>query len=248
MKRSIYLIGCLFLVMLIFTLTGCGITASTGNNPNQTSGIWVTGEGKVTVTPDLAILSVGVETEASTVAEAQSLASTAMADVLKALKDNNIAEKDIQTQYFSISPVRNYVMETGEQKLTGYRVDNTVTVKIRKVDDAAKIIDAVTAAGGNYIIINNIYFTVEDPTPWQKDAREKAIDNAKMKAQEIATKAGLTLGEPTFLNETTSTAPYYSQSNMVAIPAPVMVGGGGASVSAGETEITVYIQVAYSIK
>ncbi len=248
MKRCIYLLGSLFLVMLVLSLSACGITANTGStNANQTTGIWVTGEGKVTVTPDLAILSVGVETESSSVAEAQSLASTAMADVLKALKANNIADKDIQTQYFSISPVRNYVMETGEQKLTGYRVDNTVTVKIRKVDDAAKIIDAVTAAGGNYIIINNIAFTVEDPTSYQKTAREKALDNAKMKAQEIATKAGLTLGEPTFLSETTSSYPYMLTSAM-AIPAPVMVGGSGVSINTGETEVTVYIQVAYSIK
>jgi uncharacterized protein len=247
MKRVICIIGSLILIILVLGLAGCDISGSIGTNPNQTSGIWVTGEGKVTVTPDVAILSVGVETENSSVAQAQQQASVAMNAVLKALKDNGIADKDIQTQYFSISPVRNYVMNTGEQNITGYRVDNSLTVKIRKVDDAAKIIDAVTAAGGNNIVINSISFTVEDPTPSQKDAREKALDNAKMKAQEIATKAGLTLGEPTFLNETSSTFPYYSASNMVAIPAPV-IGGSGVSINAGETEITVYIQVAYSIK
>lgn len=199
------------------------------------------------MTPDVAILSVGVETEAKTVAEAQDMADTAMADVLQALKDSGIADNDIQTQYFSIYPVRNYVMETGEQNLTGYRVSNTLTVKIRKVKDAGKIIDAVTTAVGNYIIINNISFTVEDPTDYQKEAREKALDNAKVKAQEIADKAGLTLGEPTFINETSSFSPYYS-SQVMAIPAPVIMGGGATSISAGETEITIYIQVAYDIK
>ncbi|MGD0780226.1 MAG: SIMPL domain-containing protein [Dehalococcoidales bacterium] len=245
MKRVICIIGSLILIMLMLGLAGCDISGSIGTNPNQTSGIWVTGEGKVTVTPDVAILSVGVQTENSSVAQAQEQASVAMNAVLKALKDNDIADKDVQTQYFSISPVRNYVMNTGEQNITGYRVDNSLTVKIRKVDDAAKIIDAVTAAGGNNIVINSISFTVEDPTTYQKDAREKALDNAKMKAQEIATKAGLTLGEPTFLNETSSYNPPYSGIMASAIPTPVIV---GSSVNAGEIEVTVYIQVAYSIK
>jgi uncharacterized protein YggE len=244
MKRIICIVSFLVVITLVLGLAGCGITATNdGNNANQTSGIWVTGEGKVTVTPDIAILSVGVETEADTVADAQQLANTAMNAVQNALKNNGIADSDIKTQYFSIYPVRSYNPQTGDQTLTGYRVENSLTVKIRNVDNAAKIIDAVTAAGGNNIIINGISFTVDDPTNYQKQAREKALENAKMKAQEIADNAGLTLGEPTFLNETAGSN-YSVVMQAAMIPAPVV----GSSINTGETEITVYIQVAYSIK
>lgn len=246
MKRIIIIVSTLVVALLILGLAGCGITASSNDTAtNQTSGIWVTGEGKVTVVPDIALLYVGVETEANTVAEAQQQANTAMDAVQRALKNNGIADNDIKTQYFSINPVRNYNPQTGDQNVTGYLVSNTLTVKIRKVDDAAKIIDAVTAAGGNSIVINGITFTIDDPTNSQKQAREKALENAKMKAQEIADKAGLTLGEPTFLNETSSSSPYYSGGMGVMIPAPVVM---QSSINTGETEITVYIQVAYSIK
>lgn len=244
MKRTIRIVSLFVLIVLVLGFSACGITATTGgNNANQTSGIWVTGEGKVTVTPDIALLYVGVETEADTVANAQQQANAAMDAVQKALKNNGIADNDIKTQYFSINPVRNYNPQTGDQSVTGYHVSNSLTVKIRKVNDAAKIIDAVTAAGGNNIVINGISFTVDDPTNYQKQAREKALENAKMKAQEIADKANLTLGDPTFLNETSGSN--YGVVMQAALPAPVIA---STSINTGETEITVYIQVAYSIK
>jgi len=77
----------------------------TVNMPNQQTGIWVNGVGKVTLAPDVAILQVGVQSQASTVAEAQGQAAEAMDKVMKALRDKGVASKDIQTRYFSIDKV-----------------------------------------------------------------------------------------------------------------------------------------------
>ena len=209
------------------------------DNPKET-------EGEVTVTPDLAILSLGVEAQADSVAQAQSEASTAMNAIITELNTQGIENNDIQTQYFSIYPTRRWDPDTGEEELTGYRVTNMVTVKVRDVENTGPIIDAVAAAGGNYIRINNIELTVDDPVPYQKEAREKALADAQEKAQQIADSAGLKLGTPTYVAESSSYNPYTTEFGM-GIPAPVIITESGASISPGETTITVTMQVAYGI-
>jgi len=209
----------------------------------QSTGIWVTGEGKVSVVPDVAILSLGVEAQAVTVAEAQNQAATAMTAVLAELDNYDIAEKDIQTQRFSIYPVRRWAEKEGKEVLIGYRVTNTVTAKVRKVDDTGTIIDAVARAGGDYIRINNISFTVDDPTPYYKEAREEAMADAEAKARQLADLGDVKLGELTYISEGGFTTPVVRE--MVIEMAPM---APPTSISPGETEIRLSVQVAYSIQ
>src|SRR4030042_1567946 len=115
----------------------------------QQVGLWVNGEGKSKATPDLVLLSLGIEAESKTVARAQQDAAQAMDNVMKALKANGLADKDIQTQRFSIAPVTQWIEDQQRQIITGYRVTNIVIAKIRQLDKAGSIIDAVAAAGGN---------------------------------------------------------------------------------------------------
>ncbi len=250
MKRILCLVVCSLLIIIAIGASGCDSlspptrTTSGSLISSQSTGIWVSGEGKVTVVPDIAILTLGVEAQADTVDQAQNEASTAMNAVVSELDSRGVADKDIQTRYFSIYPVRRWVQERGEEELVGYRVTNMVTVKVRKVDDTGTIIDAVTRVGGDYIRIDNLSFTVDDPTPYQKEAREKALADAHEKARQIADTAGVRLGEPTYINESSS----YSQPRIsygMAVPAPSAE--AAVSISAGETEITILVQVAYSI-
>jgi uncharacterized protein YggE len=250
MKRALYLAGAISLVLLIIGVSGCdsitspGVRNTTAGTSSQSTGIWVTGEGKVTAVPDIAVLSVGVEAQADTVEKAQSDTTGAMNAVKSELDAHGIDAKDIKTQYFSISPVRNYVPDKGSQELVGYQVTNMLTVKVRKVEDTGAIIDAVARAGGNYIRIDSITFTVDDPTPYQKQARADALADAKDKAKQIASEAGLKLGDPTYISETSNSPPPVPTAYEAAVPAA----GGGTSISPGETDITVYVQVAYAIK
>jgi len=208
----------------------------------QNTGIWVTGEGSVSVVPDVAILSLGVEAQAATVAEAQKQAAEAMEAVVGELDKHGIAKKDIKTQRFSIAPVRRF--EKDREILIGYRVTNVVTAKIRKVDDTGVIIDAVAKVGGDYTRINSISFTVDDPSAYHKEARELALADAKADAKQLADLAGVGLGKPI----------YISEGGFIPVPREAYIGvperapAPTTPISPGETEIRLTVQVVYSIR
>lgn len=241
----------LALTLAIVGLAGCeqGGAEPTGeitelNLSSQQQGIWVTGEGKVSVVPDIANLRLGIEAQAPTVAEAQTQATEAMDRVMTALTENGVAEKDIQTQYFSIHRVTRWDSETQQEIVTGYRVTNMVTAKIRDIDKTGTIIDAVAEAGGDFTRIDSINFSVDDPSPYYAELREEAMADAKARANHLAELADVTLGKPTYISES-----YYSP--IVLRPAyaiEVMEEAAKIPISPGEMEITLNVQVAYAIK
>ncbi len=240
MKRN--LLAAVGLVLVLAVVGLCGCTVGTIGLNNQQEGIWVSGEGKVTLTPDIATLSLGIEAQAKTVAEAQSQAAEAMDRVMTALTDSGVAEKDIQTQYFSIYPVTRWDDETWQEIVIGYRVTNMVTAKIREIDEAGSIIDAVAAAGGDYTRINNISFSVDDPTPYYEEAREKAVADAIAKAEQLADLAGVDLGKPIYISEGTIYPPVIYRDVMMEAGAPVET-----PISPGELELTLTVQIVYDI-
>ena len=215
---------------------------ATGDGSEQT-GIWVSGTGKVTVVPDVAILRLGVEAQAATVTEAQSDAAAAMTDVMAALSGNGVADKDIQTQWYNISPVRKWIEDSREEVTVGYRVTNTVTAKVRDVGSAGVIIDAVTAAGGDLTRVDSISFTVDEPSSYYDEAREEAVLDAIAKAEQIAAVADVTLGKPVYIAESGGPVPP---------PYPLMsyAEGAGATtpISPGEMEISLTVQMAFAIQ
>lgn len=216
----------------------------------QTEGIWVSGTGRVAVSPDIAILRLGIEAQEVSVAEAQASSSTAMEKVMTALSDSGVAEKDIQTQNFRIRQRTRWDEEQQQEVVIGYRVTNDVVAKIRDMEKIGDIIDAVVAAGGDYTRIDDLSFYVDDPSAYYDEAREKAMDDAKGKAEKIAGLAGMKLGEPTYINES-ATTPYlggmgYEMAVPAPAPAPIVV-AEAPPISLGEVEIRVNMQIAYSI-
>ena len=180
------------------------LTESGGNvlyNTNQQVGIWVTGRGEVTTTPDLALLETGVEARAVTVAEANGEAARAMDRIMAVLKTRGIEEKDIQTRFFNISPEYVWNESKRRQELVGYIVTNQATVKIRNLGSVGPIIDEVATAGGDLVRIQGIRFTVEDTAAVESQAREKAVENLTTKAQQFAELTGVKLGRLVFLSE-----------------------------------------------
>ncbi len=220
---------------------------------NQAEGIWVNGTGKVTTNPDIATLQLGIEAQEATVSEAQGKAREAMDKVMKSLTDKGIEEKDIQTQYFRIYQRTRWDDREQQEVVVGYQVTNMVVAKIRDIDKVGDIIEAVVAAGGDYTRINDLNFSVDDPTTFYERAREKAMADAKQRAEQIAALAGQQLGEPTYISE--NITPLYQ--NMVygiaggnaqqMIPAPMAVAESASSISPGAIEITINMQVAYQI-
>ena len=258
MRWKLWLAICLVLIIIALGATGCDVLSSpttrapstSGLIPSQqNTGIWVSGEGKVTVVPDVAILSLGVEAQATTIAQAQNEASVAMDAVVRELDSYGVAANDIKTRHFSIYPVRRWVPDEEKEVLIGYRVNNMVTAKIRTVADAGAIIDTVARAGGDYIRIDSISFTVDDPVPYHKEVREKAMADAEAKAKQLADSAGVKLGEPTYISESGGFIPV-PREIVMAVPgmAPVPAPAPPPSISPGETEIRLTVQVVYSIR
>ncbi len=253
-KLWLGLIGVVLLVMVV-GLAACssektsGTLQLSGNLNNQQEGIWVSGEGKVAAVPDIAIITLGIQSQEITVAEAMSKASAAMDEVMKALKDAGVAEKDIQTQYFSIQQLTRWDDSKQQSVVTGYMVTNTVTAKVRGgVDKAGSVIDAVATAGGDLTRINNIGLDIDDPSGYLEQARELAVKDAKAKAEKLASVAGVKLGNATYITETTYTpGPIYranydvkgESASGVSVP---------TQISAGEQEVTVNVQIAYTIQ
>jgi len=248
-KKEWLLAISLALVLAIVGLAGCSpgntvpIEIEGLNINNQQEGIWVSGRGEVTVTPDIATLRLGVEVQAVSVAIAQSQATEAMDKVMAALTANDVAEKDIQTQHFSIYPVTKWDKDDEEQVIVGYRVTNTVSAKIRELDKAGTIIDAVAAAGGDFIRINGIDFSVDDPSAYYEEARAKAMADAKIKAGQLAELADAKLGKATYISESSQVPPPIYRQDVyeeaaIAVETPI---------SPGEMEISLTVQVAYAL-
>lgn len=242
----------LVLVLAVPALAGCSSPAGAQSTPSsvqvsqQPEGIWVSGIGEVSITPDLATLSLGVNAQEITVALAQTKASEAMAKIMKALTDAGIAQKDIQTGYFNISQQTRWDDLKNIETPIGYQVTNMVTVKIREITKVGDIIDSAVMAGGDLIRINGINFSVEEPAKYYTEARGKAMAAAKSKAEELAKLAGLTLGKPTYMVENAQYTPYYGYANY-SVRVPSADASAGTSISAGETKVTLTVEVAYSV-
>ncbi|MBI4296203.1 MAG: SIMPL domain-containing protein [Chloroflexi bacterium] len=214
------------------------------NVKNPQTGIWVTGQGTVSVAPNIAVLNLGISAQSPGVAQAQAQAATAMDKVMTALTDNGVAKKDIQTRSFSIQQVTRFDRSKEQEVVIGYRVTNTVSAKIRTIDKTGAVIDAVASAGGDLTRINNISFTIDDNSAYQKEAREKAMADAKAKAEQMAGLAGVKLGKPVYITESFYAPP---------VPIPILRSEAGAPapttpISPGEMDITVTVQVHYAIQ
>jgi uncharacterized protein YggE len=245
-KKLIFGGAVVALLLTAIMLVGCGSESPNGtfNLNNQQQGIWVNGEGKVTAVPDVAIISAGVQAQATTVSDAQSQASSAMDKVMAALKNNGVAAKDIQTQNFNIQKVSRWDNNNQKEIITGYMVTNTVTAKIRDVNNAGVVIDAVANAGGDLTVINSISFTFDNPASYQEQARQKAVADAAAKAKTLADAAGVKLGKAVYINESSSTPVIYRD---VAIAKAPSAAGTTTPISAGTLDVTIDVQIAYSI-
>ena len=233
-------------VLLAITLTGCEPQIMGPLLESQESGkIHVTGSGSVVGEPDIATLNLGVSVEKKTVAEAREAAAVAMTAVIDTLKASGISENDIQTERFSISPQYDYT-ENG-RVLRGYSVNNTVSAKVRELENLSEVIDAAAEAGGDIIVVNSVQFMIEDTTPLQTQARGLAVKNAEAKAQTLADASGVTLGKPIAITETSHTA-----SPPIAFAESAQFAADSARsstpIEAGELTVTVNITVVYEIE
>ncbi|ANS76270.1 hypothetical protein AWM70_18160 [Paenibacillus yonginensis] len=154
--------------------------------------ITVTGSGEVSVKPDVAYLSLGVETSAATAKEAQAKNAASLQKLTSLLKDTwKISTANIQTSQFYVQPNYTYNDKEG-QKVTGYTAYHTLRVKYQDLDKIGQLLDAASNAGANRI--DNVTFTVDNPDQYQEQVITKAMADAGVKAGIIAKASGRGLG------------------------------------------------------
>ena len=216
-------------------------------NGTQANGVWVGGSGIVVVVPDLAVLSLGVEARATTVAQARSDAAIAMTAIMDVLTGSGIEEKDIRTQFFNIQPEYTWNDVERKQELTGYRVTNSITVKVRDMESVGTLIDQVSEAGGDLTRINNISFTAENPAQYAAQARQAAVEDAMAKAQQFAGLTGVTLGKLLYIAETGGNIPVARQAFDTGISMEAAAFAPPTPISQGEMNITISVQAVFEI-
>ena len=220
---------------------------------NSQAGIWVTGQGSLTLEPDLAVLNVGVETFAKTVSEARGEAARAMDAMINVLNGRGIQGRDIQTRFFNISPQYEFMevvqdgRRTGKQVLVGYRVNNSAAVKIRDLDAVGSVIDSIADAGGDAVRINGISFTVEEPEVHLTQLREMAVNDALAKADQFAFLTGVARGQLVFITESGGGVPIVNQDFARMVFAEAAFAAPTTPVSGGELELRMSIQAAFTI-
>ncbi|HEU4759565.1 MAG TPA: SIMPL domain-containing protein [Dehalococcoidia bacterium] len=205
-------------------------------------GITVSGQGTVTLVPDTGSLSLGVSILANTAREARDQAATAMGKLLDSVKGNGIDAKDINTTQFSLNPEYDY--SAGRSRITGYRVTNTVAVKVRELDRVPEVIDDAVDAVGDPLQISGVSFVVEDPSAALTQARSLAMGDAAAKAKQLAELGGVSLGKPITISESSSAPPppVFFDRAAGAAEAPA------TPIEPGQLQVQVSVQVTYAIQ
>ena len=231
------------------------------------TGIRVSGQGQASGSPDLAILRMGVESFASSVADARTKAADAMEDVVSVLQEEDVEDKDIQTRFFNVSPrytsreVTRCIAKTDglstsvepeclpqrEQVITGYEVGNGLTVIVRDLEGVDAVIDRAIDAGGDLIRFQGISFTIEDTSSLEENARANAVRNMQDKAEQLASNAGVELGRLIYINERSSPSSFAGE---FAAPQAFALEAKHAStqILPGEQTMTVTVEGVFAIE
>ena len=155
--------------------------------------IAVSGQGEATVVPDRARLSIGVQTQAATAADASARNATLQRAVIEAIRGQGIAAEQISTSGYNVYPEQTYDQATRRSRITGYNVQNTVVVEIRETARVGPVLDAVLARGAN--LVSSLQFYSSQAETVQRRALQSAIERARADAEAMAAAAGGRLGD-----------------------------------------------------
>lgn len=203
--------------------------------------ITVTGNAQVDGAPDMAIINLGVTNEAKEAKAAMDATSASVARILEHLAAMGIEERDMQTSRFSINPVWNSPDPSrgDPRKITGFVASNAVSVRVRDLKALGQIMDSVISDGANSF--NGLQFTLQDAEPLQREARTRAVMDAKEKATQLAEAAGVRLGPVLSISE-----------NGGGGRRPMMVEmsdarSSGAPIATGEVSVSASVTVVFEI-
>ncbi|MBI1295494.1 DUF541 domain-containing protein [bacterium] len=217
--------------------------------------VTVVGEGSVSIEPDIANTTIGVEVVQPSVQDAVSEARELMDEVIAALQEAGVAEEDLQTTGFNIWAERNFggpmPMDSegsvdGNSEQVRYHVSNNVQVTIRDLENIEGVLDAAIQAGANNIY--GVTFSLSDPTSIESEARQSAVENARTKAEELAELTGTTVGGVVSISEVVGQGGGYFGGNFAQASRDGLGGGGAGPIAPGQLKMTMQLQITYELQ
>jgi len=257
------LVAILGVWMLVKVVRDIKTVAYVGKAPTTVNTISVSGKGEVVAKPDLATVTFSTTAEDLDVSKATGLVNTYMVDIVASLKSNGVDEKDIKTTGYNIYPRYDYIRDAGcfgpktniytqsfecvdaygKQVLVAYNVTQSISLKIRDLSKAGKIISDLGKL--KVTDMSGLTFTNDKQDDLEKEARYIAIKQARDEAKKLASELGVSLGDIVSFSD----GRYYPTYYKSAVSDMMGVGGGApeATVPAGENTITSNVTIVYEI-
>ncbi len=234
MKKMFAMLLCLAILAL-----GTGAALADGTK------LSVTGSGTVLVESDLAIVTVGVQETSKDVLEAQSTVNEKIAAIKQALLDAGVEESEINTD--SINIYANYDYSDNTEVIVGYTARNSLSVRTTDMDNVGSLIDAAFVAGAN--TLDNVQFTVQDDTQAREQALTMAVEDARRKADVLASAAGLQVASIERISEG-GVSVYDSMRNYAAdtVMAANESGSAGTLVQAALVSVDAMVSMEFELQ
>ncbi|MFI5281833.1 MAG: SIMPL domain-containing protein [Candidatus Dormibacterales bacterium] len=208
-------------------------TAVTSGSPQ--AGVLTTGEATVSLKPDLAMVSAGVQSSQSTAAAAQSDLAAKAGKLIARIKGLGVADSDISTSGYYVSPM----YEPDGQIVSGYTAAEDLVIKWHNVDTVGRTLDAMVQEGGATRI--TVGFGLSDPKSGQAQARSQAIAEARSKADAMANASGVRLGQVVRISDLSTATEFPPQYAAGAAPSAV------TQVPVGQLDVQVTVEVDFAI-
>ncbi len=239
---AVVLLG-LFAFLIAKTRNELAVHRTIGRPADVRDTFTIEGEGKVSGTPTLAEISFGLLSEGSDVAKIQKDNTQKVNAMIAAVKQLGIAEKDIQTSQYSINPKYDY--RDGASKIIGYQVSQSVNLKLRDLSKIGDVLTKVGQLGGNQV--NGPSFTIDDPSSLKQEARMKALEDARKKAEALSDVLGVKIGRVvTFTESSNNSGPIpmmYREMAAMDASAPV----ANPTIQAGSLDVMSNVSVTFEV-
>jgi uncharacterized protein YggE len=246
----------LSLFLLVQVINGLKMSRTIGDTAMPSNVISVSGDGEAFAIPDVAMFTFSASATGKDVDDAQKQVTKIIEAALGKVKELGVDSKDVKTTDYSANPKYEYingvctsggVCKPSTQNLIGYEVSQTIAVKVRKVDDAGKILGAIGGTGVTNV--SGLSFTVDDQTAIEREAREKAIAKAKVKAEELAKDLGVSLVRIVSFNEN-GAMPMFYKADMISARdmGGAMTEAASVPLPMGQNKVTSNVTITYEIR
>lgn len=222
-----------------------------GRGDQPVNMISINGEGEVLAVSDIASIVINLSKEANTAKESQTLLNESLVKTLSYLKEQQIEDKDIKSEYGGLNPKYSYEKCyvypcPSEQKIVGYTATQSITVKIREVDSANTIKTGLAEIG--ITDISGPTFSIDNEDNFKDQARSQAINDAKAKAEILAKELGVKLGKVVSFYENNGNGYQRYELKSAMTSSVAMDSVAAPTLPKGENKITSNVTITYEIK